>query len=274
MELSAAEALAARIGLGAVRPRLLKQAKHTTIRLCPLPIVARIQSAGLPVDAYAGASREVAVATHVAARGAPTVRPAFEIDPGPHVEDGCVITLWEFVHGRRAKSQADALVAARALHAFHQALADVDADLPSFTAAIDSCAPILDNAASAPRLPQTDRHFLNRLYEDLRRDLRGRTLICRPLHGDPHLANAVMTKAGAVWMDLEAVCIGPLEWDVVTLPSVAWSEFDALDPGLMRLLKDLRSLCVATWCWADFDRSGEVAEAAVHHLDSLKARFG
>jgi hypothetical protein len=42
----------------------------------------------------------------------------------------------------------------------------------------------------------------------------------------------------------------------------------------MRLFVEVRSLCVAVWCWAEFDRSAATAEAAVHHLERLKTRFG
>jgi hypothetical protein len=83
-----------------------------------------------------------------------------------------------------------------------------------------------------------------------------------------------MTGTGALWMDLEAVCTGPLEWDVVTLPSGSWSEFEGIDSDLMRILKDIRRACVIIWCWADFDRSTDVREAAAHHLGVLHARFG
>ena len=273
IELAAVGVMAAKLGLGPIEPQILKLAKHTTAQLAPLPFVARIQSAGPLDQAYANASREVTVATQLAARGAPTVRPASNLSRGPHVEDGCVITLWELAAGRAAETEADAFAAAGALKKVHEALECVAADLPSFTVTIASCERILAGSASAPHLHENDRHFLHGLYADLREQLTRRELIYRPLHGDTHLANVLITGAGARWMDLEAVCVGPLEWDVVTLPSATWSTFEGLDPGLMRLLKALRSVCVATWCWADLDRSAEVADAAVHHLDTLKARF-
>jgi hypothetical protein len=31
---------------------------------------------------------------------------------------------------------------------------------------------------------------------------------------------------------------------------------------------------VATWCWAEFDRSAATKEAAIYHLGKLKRRFG
>ena len=114
-ELAAAKAVAAKIGLGSIEPQILKLAKHTTARLAPLPILARIQSAASPDQAYANASREVTVAAHLSAHGAPAVRVARNIAPGPHVENGCVITLWDFLEGQPAQSDVDAAAAARSL---------------------------------------------------------------------------------------------------------------------------------------------------------------
>jgi len=272
-ELAAARAVARRAGLGAVEPQILKLAKHTSVRLTPLPIVARIQSNESLDQAHASASRELTVAGHLAARGAPSVRPASEVGPGPYVENDCTITLWKLLDGRAAGDDTDALLAARALKAVHAALADFLTDLPSFTATIDSCESILADA-ELPAAQPNDRLLLQRLYADLRDELSRRELVHWPLHGDTHFANVLVTDSGAIWMDLEAVCTGPLEWDVVTLPSSTWSEFGSLDADLMRLLGDLKSLCVTAWCWADLDRSAEMAEAAAHHLGVLRGRFG
>jgi thiamine kinase-like enzyme len=270
-ELAVAKAIAVQAGLGTIAPELLKLAKHTTVRLAPLPIVARIQS-NEPIDrSYANASRELAVAGQLASRGAPAVRPTSPVDPGPYIEAGCVITLWEFVDGRTVRSDADAIIAARALKEVHHTLALIDADLPSFAAALDSCETILTDAELPAQ--SSDRLFLQRIYADLREELGRRELVCRQLHGDTHLGNVLITDAGALWMDLEAACTGPIEWDAVTLPSSTWPEFEDIAPDLMRLLKDLRRLSVTAWCWADLDRSAEVAEAAAHHLEALKARF-
>lgn len=95
----------------------------------------------------------------------------------------------------------------------------------------------------------------------------------QPLHGDAHLGNVVIGDSGAIWMDLEADCLRPLEWDVVNLPASMWPQFGNLDLGLMRLFADVRSLCVALWCWAEFDRSDAAAEAAIYHLGELQRRF-
>ena len=87
------------------------------------------------------------------------------------------------------------------------------------------------------------------------------------------MGNVLISGSRAIWMDLEAVCLGRLESDVVNLPAATWPQFGALNPALMRLFANVLSLCVALWCWAEFERSKATQEAAIHHLGQLKDRF-
>jgi aminoglycoside phosphotransferase (APT) family kinase protein len=272
-ELMAATSAAAKAGLGVVTPHMLHLGDHTTVRLAPWPIVARIAS-GTSFDvSREKLTRELAIACHLASRGAPTVRPTTTPAPGPYLEDDCAITLWEFVDGRAVSTEADEIAAAASLQLVHRALADVDLHLPSFTTKVDSCETILTNSAEAPKLSIGDRLFLRRLYATLREALNVRQDTWQPLHGDAHLGNVLLAESGPIWMDLEAACLGPIEWDVVNLPVASWSRFSGIDAALMHLFADVRSFCVAVWCWAKFDRSAATAEAAIYHLGELKARF-
>lgn len=273
VELAAASKAAARAGLGPVTAELLHLGNHTSARLAPWPIVARIASG--PSFDYSDGSiqRELTIGNLLARRHAPSVRPAEIRNAGPYFEDGCVITFWAFVQGAPVTTELDERMAAAALRTLHGALADASSDLPSFMEKIISCERILADAGVAPQLAPADRLFLQNVYERLRSDLKGLGGTCRPIHGDSHVGNTLITSAGAVWMDLESVCIGPIEWDIGFLPAATWSEFDVADTTLIRTLANARSLCVATWCWAEFDRSPATNEAAQHHLAELKRRF-
>ena len=272
LQIAAAASLAAKLGLRPVSPEVIKIGKHTSLRLNPLPIVARIA-----VGADAGvnqrnAEREVIIAAHLALHGAPAVRLAPHVSPGPHLANGYTITLWEYVAARSVRNDAEAIAAVHALKQIHCALDALDVELPDFRQAIDSCEVILSDSSAAPGLDARDRSFLLRLYEDLRQELESQHPTHRPLHGDTHLGKVMITDTGAIWLDLEAACDGPLEWDVVALPQRYWSEFDGLDPMLTSLMSKLRSLCVATWCWAAHGSRSEVDEAAIYHLGNLKSQ--
>ena len=271
-ELRASVLAASKAGLGDVTPEVLHLGNHTTVRLVPLPIVARIAS-GTSFDfSQDSLTLELSVAAHLAARGAPSVRPMRKA-AGPYLENDCAVTLWEFVEGRAVTTEDDEFAAAASLQRLHAALADFDRELPSFVTKVESCETILAKPEQAPQLAASDRLFLNELYVSLRLQLGAIGGSWRPLHGDTHLGNVLISNSGAIWMDLEGSCVGPLEWDVVSLPSSTWSAFPGVDLRLMRLLADVRGLCVAVWCWAEFDRSPATEEAAIHHLSELKNRF-
>ena len=273
VEFAAASAAAERAGLGLVTPELLHLGNHTTARLNPWPVIARIAS-GTSFDFSQGSlGRELKVAAYLASHGAPAVRPAAEVAPGPYLENDCSITLWEFVQGRAASTERDACMAATSLQLVHTALAKIDVELPCFTTKVESCELILADPAEAPGLQEGDRLFLRKLYARLHEELNGVGGPWRPLHGDTHLGNVLIAGPSAIWMDLESACIGPLEWDVVNLPAATWPQFSEIDPSLLDLFLDVRSLCIAVWCWAEFERSAASSEAAIHHLGRLKARF-
>jgi hypothetical protein len=273
-ELRAAIVAAGKAGLGPVTPEVVHLGNHTTTRLWPLPVVARIAS-GTSFDfSPASLPRELGIGRHLADRKAPAVRPIRDAPPGPYLENDCAITLWELVQGRAVATEADEFMAAASLQRVHAGLADLEADLPPFTTKIESCETLLADLAEAPKLASSDRAFLERIYGTLRQEVNSVPGRWQPLHGDTHIGNALITDSGAVWMDLEAACVGPVEWDVVNLPIAIWPEFAGIDADLMRLFVQVRSLCVAVWCWAEFDRSAATAEAAVTHLERLKTRFG
>jgi len=270
-ELRAATLAANNAGLGVVKPEVLHLGNHTSVRLNPLPIVARIAS-GTSFDfSPVTLARELTVGRHLANCDAPTVRPVRDAHPGPYLENDCAVTLWEFVDGRPVATETDESMAASSLRLVHAALTGFDAELPSFITKVESCETLLADPAEAPKLAARDRAFLEGVYTDLRQQLSSVAGTWQPLHGDTHLGNVLIANSRAVWMDLEAACIGPIEWDVVNLPTATWSQFSGINADLMQLFADVRSLCVAVWCWAEFDRSAETAEAAIHHLGKLKA---
>jgi len=51
---------------------------------------------------------------------------------------------------------------------------------------------------------------------------------------------------------------------------VAAHHFQDIDWDLLRLLREMRSLCVAVWCWADPDRAPVLRQAGTYHLAVLK----
>jgi aminoglycoside phosphotransferase (APT) family kinase protein len=266
-ELAAVCSLAARLGLRDAEPIVLKLAKHTTLRLGQF--VARVQSAGDLAAARAMMTREVAVAQHLARCDAPTVRPAAEVAPGPYEADGSLISLWSFVD-HRAAEEADAAAVGAALKRFHATLASYDGALPAYMEAVAECAALAEDAAAMAATAPDDRAFLARLVRSELEQLPSDPKSWIALHGDAHLGNVMMTPTGAVWADLEAVCRGPLEWDLCNKPAAFLASFEGVDVALLDQLGSLRRACVAVWCWADAARSAETRAAAEFHTMWLR----
>ena len=124
-----------------------------------------------------------------------------------------------------------------------------------------------------PALGDTDRKFLLISCDRIMRTLDSLPIELIPLHGDAGLHNVLMTSDGARYTDFEDACLGPREWDIGWLPEADLARFEPINRGRLSALSDLRSLCVAVWCFAKYDLSDK-REAADYHLGYLKGRFG
>jgi predicted trehalose synthase len=268
--MQAAADVARRLGAAAIEPRLLMDANNVSIRLDPLRVVARVFSHGPFQSDLAGVRREVAIARHLAAKNAPIVPPCAELPAGPHVVGDLAVTLWQFMPHRPA-CESDSNQAAAALLAVHAALTDFPAALPTLAAQFDKVRATLQSPSAAPALAPADRTVLLNAHETIVTRLAPLATSARPVHGDAHLGNVLMTAGGACWTDFEAACIAPPEWDLGLLSGADPSVIGPTDPALVRIMSDLRSLGVAAWCWARYDQP-EKREAAGFHLDRLKER--
>lgn len=111
--------------------------------------------------------------------------------------------------------------------------------------------------------------MLRSSFAELLDELDERTFVDRPLHGEPHLGNVLSTAAGPRWIDFEASCTGPLEWDLASVPADAVALFPAVDRQLLALLRPLNSARVATWCWARAELPA-MRSHAEHHLEVVR----
>lgn len=265
----AAVGVARRFGVEARDPRIIRDSNNTLVHLAPAPLVAKVSTSVLAGRGAPALERELSVALHLSRRGAPIVSPASEPPPGPHAYEGSVLTLWEYCADLGEPSDA-ARAAGEALRRLHDAFADYQGPLPRFTAQIDHAGSLLADPAAVPTLPADDRRFLYDTYVALAEDIRRRSTPLQPLHGEPHEGNVVWAENGPRFVDFEAACRGPLEWDLASMAAEGLAPFPAVDRELLAALRPAKSLCVAAWCWAQPDRAPEVREAAEFHLGALR----
>jgi hypothetical protein len=266
----AAGALARRLGLCGVEPLILHESQHISIRLLPLDIVARAVSAG-DRQATERLAREIEVACHLLENRAPVVGPAAGLPAGPHVQEGFSFTLWDFVEHLAADGDNAEHVgkAAEAMRRFHQALAGFRGELPDFWGKIARCRSLLDSEEALPALGTDDRDFLRKSFDQIQAWVARLPADVAPIHGDAHLGNVFITPHGALWNDLEDVCLGPREWDIGWLPEADLGAFEPVNRELFSAFHYLRSLCVSVWCWQRYDMP-EKREAADYHLGYLR----
>lgn len=270
LALQAAQSVAHDLGVGASLARILRDSNNTVVHLAPAPLVAKVSTTP---HKQGSLEAELRIGLYLADRGAPIARPAIGVDPGPHFSSGVTVTLWEY-HEHRVDEQLPPALVSDALRNFHQAFRPFDGQLAPFTDNIDEAANVLSDPSLTPKLPVTDRQFLRHRYEDLSKALASLIFEPQPLHGEPHLdGNVLFTGVGPLFIDFEAACRGPKEWDLTALPLRVAACYPQVDRILLDLLSDARSFTVATWCWTQPDRAPEVGEAARHHLQRLRARL-
>jgi hypothetical protein len=268
----AAQTIAEAHGAKCGSPVILKDTNHTIVHLAPQPLVAKVSIEKRFRQRSSSLEREVLVARLLSEAGAPVVRPANTVPPGPHYLNGVEFTFWEFCpHDPDADISASE--AGRSLRVVHDLLNDMRPKLPllpAFTLQIDEAGSLLRVPENVPLLPEKDRLFLCDLQRTISADIGMASLDYQPLHGECHLSQAISSPSGLRWLDFEAACLGPKEWDLAALDQEGVSAYGTADRSLLEVLRTARLFCIVTWCWTQPDRAFEVREAAELHLSHLK----
>jgi hypothetical protein len=262
--------VARRLGIHAKQAVVVKDWNNTIIRLAPAGIVAKVGTSHFRDAQLESLDREVAVAAHLAERGAPVVPPTRVVPPGPHRWRELKLTLWQYVEPLPG-ARPSAAAMAEAITRVHEALADFEGVLPDFTLELDDASRLLQPDHS-PALATADRRFLSRVVNDIHVALATLKGDWRPLHGSPHDANWHPSADGLLLLDFETACCGPLEWDLAALPDDALTFFPNADRELIVTMRRMRSVSVAAKCWVAPERAPELREAAHVQLKLLRSR--
>ena len=245
---AASVAVARRLGLPSDDPVVVADGYSVRVHLRPSPVLTRVpaSSRGMRGDPLPWLERELAVARWLSDYGAPVVGPTREADPGVHVAGGLPLTLWTYT-----PHDPDALVEDRALGGvlgeLHRALASYPGELPVLLGARTDIEAGLAVAREPGRVdPRYAELFLS--AEAVLRPARDPPAdMLRPVHGDVHTGNLLMTRTGPLWTDLEDVCAGPLEWDLASATvtdGVLEHYDDEVDPDRRDRYRDVRRLQV------------------------------
>ena len=199
--LTAVSVVASRVGLSAIRPRLLVAGADFVVALEPRPVVARVTALQENHEGRIPPAVQLALARHAARRGGPVVAP-WSGGAGPFDAEEFIVTLWE----RAADQPLTPESVGHALRELHAAIADFPGDLPSFDPR-----PVVRRIVAdlPPSAHDTAAVLLAACGFVELPNLPG-----QPLHGDAHFGNALGSTSGPLWTDLEYACFGPIEWDL------------------------------------------------------------
>ena len=247
---------ARQLGLPADDPEIVAEGYSVRVRLRPAPVISRVFTIGqvLRHDPGPWLQREVDVAAFLSARGAPVVPPWSQ--PGPFVVDGLHISFWTWVDQR--PGTVGMVEFGSMLRELHEALADYPQPLPTLVG------PLTDIGSALARSDHPVLHAAANALIPL-----AQSWPRRPLHGDAHTGNILLTADGPRWTDFEDVCVGPPEWDLAsrTLTDEAVRAYGGpIDPGRLADCRDLRRLQILAGVLTDDVQDGGLYDELVGSL--------
>jgi hypothetical protein len=239
---AAAIAVAASLDLPATDAVVLQNSNKLALRLTPGDVFARVATVGEEV-----AQLEIEIAQRLAAAGCPVALLEPRVDPLVYTRDGFAVTLWTYYEPVTPRTSP--VDYAKALEQLHVGMREIDLPSPRFTDRIAEAAGVVADPDLSPELADTDRVFLGGRLESLRRAIADRGAGEQLLHGEPHQGNVLSTRNGALFIDLETVCRGPVEFDLAHVPPAVCEHYPNADQGLLDDCRQLILAMVAAWRW-------------------------
>ena len=251
-------------GLDVGVPVSLRSTNNLVAWLRPSSVVAKVSR-----DSHAS-SRELQIATFLAAVGAPVV-PPIEIGVAQPVSvAGRWATFWHYVADEGAATGAQVAASLDALHAGLARAPGRTTFAPCWRR-LESAVVLLGGSELSGRLTGSDRSLLRQALLDGIDVLTSLSDPPHVLHGSPHRFNILVTGGTAVFTDFETVELGPLEWDLAHLEQEVTACYPAdLDEDRLRICRTALSAATSTWCWHGIDRGPDVRVHAAQHLEMVR----
>ncbi|MEV8376746.1 phosphotransferase [Kribbella sp. NPDC056861] len=262
--IAAATSLATSLDLSADDAIVLHNSNKLALRLTPCDVVARVAFVGQEVSEF-----EVELAQRLLAVGSPVGTLEPRVDPLVYTRDGFAVTLWTYYEP--ATSHVAPADFAEALEQLHVGMRKVDIASPHFTDRIAEAEAVVADPARSPELADVDRLFLGEKLASLRRAIEDRGAAEQLLHGEPHPGNVLSTKYGPLFIDLETVCRGPIEFDLAHAPEEVCAYYPNLDQDFLADCRQLVLAIIAAWRWDRDDQFPNGRQFGEDLLRSLRA---
>jgi aminoglycoside phosphotransferase (APT) family kinase protein len=260
----AATSIAAALDLTVDDAIVLQNSNKLALRLLPCDVVARVAHVG-----HEAAQLEVVLAQRLAETFSPVGALEPRVAPRVYERDGFAVTFWTYYEPvALTVSPADY---ADALARLHAAMRVIDVPVPRFTDRVAEAQQLVASRDRTPALADTDRALLGTTLRRLRRAIGESGAAEQLLHGEPHPGNVLGTKAGALFIDLETCCRGPIEFDLAHVPEDVSERYPHVDRELLRECRILVLAMIAAWRWDRDDQLPAGRKLGTELLSQIRA---
>jgi hypothetical protein len=248
---------------------VVHNSNRLAVRLLPCEVLARVA----PVDAQAGAEFEVLLARRLTETDIPVAELEPRVESRVYLRDGFAVTLWTYY---RAVPPGDFAPAeyAQALQRLHAGMRLVTAKVPHFTERVAEAQWLVGRAEMTPELLGPDRDLLSDTLQRFTEAVVDRSAGEQLLHGEPHPGNLVRTEKGLLFVDLETLCRGPVEFDVAHAPEEVGQAYPVADEDLLGECRVLTLAVATTWRWDRNDQLPNGRQLGMEWLGQIRAALG
>lgn len=261
--MAAAIATARALGLETDDAVVLQNSNKLALRLQPCDAFARVAPMAGQVAQF-----ELELARRLAEIGSPAAALEPRVPPRVYEADGFAITLWTYyapvTPGVAPADYADAL------WRLHAGMRTIETTAPHFTDRVAEAQALVANRDRTPDLADADRRLLSGMLQSLRQTIVDRGAAEQLLHGEPHPGNVLGTKIGALFIDLETCCFGPIAFDLAHVPEAVVDHYPDVDQALLSACRALVIAMLAAWRWDADDQFPNGRRWAHHFIDTLR----
>jgi len=258
----AAMSLASALGLTTHNAIVLHNSNRLALRLLPCDVLARVAPSTRQIAQF-----EVDLAQQLVKTASPIAALEPRVEPRVYECDGFVVTFWTYYEPLAPEEMSPADYA-DALERLHAGMRELSMTTPHFTLRVAEAQRLVASRDCTPALPDADRELLSDTLRSSRRMIDDRGAPEQLLHGEPHPGNVLSTKNGALFIDLETCCRGPVEFDLAHVPEAVCERYLGVDRGLLRECRGLVLAMVAAWRW---DRRDEFPNGQRAGRDLVRA---
>jgi hypothetical protein len=261
---AAATSLAGGLDLPVDEAVVVHNSNKLALRLLPCDAFARVARAGQEVLAL-----EVELAQRLGALASPVAALEPRVDPRVYEGDGFALTFWSY-YETVTLDQVTPAEYAGALQRLHAGMRKVEIAAPHFMERAAEALGLVASRDETPALADADRLLLQSTLQSARRRIHKHGASEQLLHGEPHPGNILSTQDGALFIDLETCCRGPIEFDLAHAPEDVVGHYPGVDRALLGDCGHLVLAMVAAWRWDAGDQFPDGPRVARELMNTLR----